>query len=195
MSARRKENMKRLKNNKGVTGIDIVVSITLIVITLGIVMAVYSSYSNQTKEVERTSTATNLAMKVIESIETKEISDIEIKTGTTDEIDISNGYGVDTIPNGYRITAKKINPSNTILQNIAFQVDVTVSYRVGNKDKKVALSTIKKYDEVGEAEEPDMDSMPEGCIPVKYDSAKGGYVKTNEKDFSYSYKTRRWKRF
>ena len=49
---RRKENMKRLKNNKGITGIDIVVSVTLIVITLGIVMAVYTSYANKTKEVK-----------------------------------------------------------------------------------------------------------------------------------------------
>ena len=47
-----------------------VLPVTLIVITLGIVMTVYSSYSNQTKEVERTSAATNLAMKVIESLET-----------------------------------------------------------------------------------------------------------------------------
>lgn len=181
----RKENMKNLKNNKGVTGIDIVVSVTLIVITLGIVMAVYTSYANKTKEVKRNSTATNLAMTVIEYIETiKDINHTDISNITKDGISITGGYGLTGgVSQGYTINARKVNSDSTILQNIAFQIDVTVSYKVGNEDKKVTLSTIKKYNEVGEAEAPDMTSSSiAGCVPVKYDSAKGGYVKTDEND-------------
>lgn len=175
--------MRKLKNNKGLTGIDIVVSISLIVIVLGIVIAVYSSYSNKSKEVKRTSIATNLAMTVIESIEAKNIN--EIGNAGTDVINISNGYGVDSVPTGYSITAKKVESTNPVLQNIAFQVDVTVSYKVKNEDKKITLSTVKKYDdyEVREAVPPKLESIPvKGWIAVKKDSAKGGYVKVDTND-------------
>ena len=88
--------MKKLKDNKGVTGVDIAVSITLIIITLGIVMAVYTSYANKTKEVNRNTTATNLAMRVIEHIETiKDINDFQISNITNEGIEITGGtYGL-----------------------------------------------------------------------------------------------------
>ena len=188
--------MKRFKNNKGVTGIDISVSISLIVIILGIVMAMYTSYANKTKEIKRNSTATNLAMKVIEKIEKIDINTIEnsleIKNNTDEEIKQKYGLNGENI-GAYIINIKKIPPSNTILQNIAFQVDVTVSYKVGNEDKKVTLSTIKKHNDIGEAQEPDIINIPGGCVPVKYDSAKNGYVKTNEKDSEwYSISSKRF---
>ena len=69
--------MKNLiKNNQGVTGIDIAVSVTLIIITLGIVMMVYSNYSNKVKEVNRNTTATNLAMKIVQNLDTMSVEDI-----------------------------------------------------------------------------------------------------------------------
>ena len=94
----RKGIMRKLKNNKGLTGIDIVVSISLIVIVLGIVIAVYSSYSNKSKEVKRTSIATNMAMKVIEEIEKKNIKDIPSTAVSIDSSNKSN-YGLDPADN------------------------------------------------------------------------------------------------
>lgn len=187
--------MKKLKNNKGITGIDIVVSITIIVIVLGISLTVYSSYSEKSKEVKRTSVATNLAMKVIEKIEEKPIDSIELKPDTTDEINISTGYDVDTVPSGYEIKAiKKEVESDPIINSLAFQVDVIVIYSVDGEPKSVTLSTIKKKNETKEAEEPNIKgneiTINEGTeeeakvevIPVKYDVAKNGYVKTNSRD-------------
>ena len=48
--------MKRLKNSNGVTGIDIAVSVSIIAITLGIVMAIYTSYSNNASSPSRAET-------------------------------------------------------------------------------------------------------------------------------------------
>lgn len=185
--------MKKLKNNKGITGIDIVVSITIIVIVLGISLTVYNSYSEKSKEVKRTSVATNLAMKVIEKIEEITIDEITVKSSPSNEIDIS-GYDLGTVPQGYEIKAiKKDIESNTLINSLAFKVDVIVTYSVGVETKSVTLSTIKKKNETKEAEEPNIKgneiTINEGTeeakvevIPVKYDASKNGYVETDSRD-------------
>lgn len=186
--------MKRFKNNKGVTGVDIAVSVSIIVITLGIVMAIYTSYSNKSKEIKRNSVATNLAMTVIENIEATDINDSAITEITPGGKTIDGGYGITDKPKGYTIIAKKIESSDALIKMVAFQIDVIVSYEIEDETKTVTLSTIKKYDNTGEAEKPNMaDTKIEGCIPVKYDSDKGGYVKTNVKDTGwYSISSRRF---
>lgn len=198
--------MKRFKNNKGVTGVDIAVSVSIIVITLGIVMAIYTSYSNKSKEIKRNSVATNLAMTVIEHIETTDINHSDIASITPTGKPIDNGYGITNKPNGYTITAKKIENENVAINKVAFQIDVIVSYTIQDEIKTVTLSTIKKYDNTKEAEPPKIadgkiivnkngGSVQEitGVIPVKYDSAKGGYVKTQITDSEwYSISSRKF---
>lgn len=189
--------MKKIKNNKGLTGIDIVVSITIIVIVLGVVTAIYGAYSKKAKEVKRTTTATNLAMTVIEKIEEKDISSITTKSGS-DEIDLTTGYDVDSVPNGYTITAIKKElstgaPDDDLMNSLAFQVEVTVTYNVQNKEKSITLSTIKKNSETEEAEKPNIkgdkiynngedNPKEKNIIPVKFDIGKDGYVRTNQYD-------------
>lgn len=188
--------MKRFKNNKGVTGVDIAISVTMIIITLGVAMAIYTAYSNKTKEVKRNTTATNLAMKVIEKVEKMGINDIlndsvtitkessseeKEKYGLIKEKNESEDNVYDDLT-GYTITISKKNGTG-ISANLAFEVDVTVKYKVKDKEKSVTLSTMKKYEEVEEAEKPNMeDETIDGCIPVKYVASKNGYVKTNYKD-------------
>ena len=188
--------MKKLKNNKGITGIDIVVSITIIAIILGITLTVYNSYSKKAREVKRTSVATNLAMKVIEYIEETDIEDNTIKAITDSGIDIESGYGIESCPSGYTIKAvRKTAGEDSLINSLAFQVNVTVEYKVGNETKSITLSTIKKKNEIEEAEEPNIKgnkiynntgelatSEDVTVTPVKYDVAKNGYVKTNSRD-------------
>lgn len=200
--------MKKIKNNKGVTGIDIVVSITIILIVLGIVIVAYSTYSNKVKEVKRTTTATNLAMQVIEYVEELDINNndiisIPIKDGEgVDEKPITSGYGIVSFPKGYNVfISKKNSESGNILNNIAFQVDVKVTFTVKNEPKEVTLSMIKKSNELGEIEKPKLDKISSDkykimtiedgvekyseVYPIKYDSEKGGYVKTKKSDLEW----------
>ena len=207
--------MKKLKNNKGLTGIDIVVSITIIVIVLGIVTVLYGTYSKKSKEVKRITTATNLAVKVIEYIEGADIntlSDIMPPLSPTPEnpngekaTEVNSGnygkYGLEaTIPNGYAIKIiTTIASDNELMNSLAFQVDVTVTYSVENKDKSITLSTIKKKSGIEEAEKPNIKGdiiynnnnltgndtvvlSGVSFIPVKYDDGKDGYVKANQYD-------------
>lgn len=69
--------MKKFKNNKGVTGIDIVMSILIILISVGIISMMYSKYLEKTKEVKRNTEATNLAREFIEYVETANYEDIK----------------------------------------------------------------------------------------------------------------------
>lgn len=189
--------MKKIKNNKGLTGIDVVVSITIIVIVLSIVTTVYVTYSRKAKEVKRTTTATNLAMTVIEYIEGSDINDPIITNMDTSETEInSNDYGITNIPNGYTVKIKKTTLSSAasgaeLINALAFQVDVTVTYKVENNNKSITLSAIKKKSGIEEAEEPNIKGneiynnntlLESDVIPVKYDNGADGYVKTNQYD-------------
>lgn len=59
----------KLNSEKGVTGVDIVVSVTMIVITIAVVMAIFVNISSTSREVNRTSGATRMATNVLENIE------------------------------------------------------------------------------------------------------------------------------
>ena len=59
----------KLNSEKGVTGVDIVVSVTMIVITIAVVMAIFVNISSSSREVNRTSGATRMATNILENIE------------------------------------------------------------------------------------------------------------------------------
>lgn len=46
------KNMKRLKENRGFTGVDISIAIIIVIITIGIVTAMSTRISNQVREME-----------------------------------------------------------------------------------------------------------------------------------------------
>jgi len=162
--------MKKLRNNKGVTGIDVALSITIIVIVLGVVLSVYSNYSNRTKQVNRNAKATNLAVKVIESIEADD--DFEFDTYEIKE----------EIPKGYTIDLLETSTGDSTLDVVASKIIVTVDYTVSDKTENVSLSTIK-YKWNKEAQEPNLnDTRIDGCVPIKYDAEKNAYVKTTFTD-------------
>ena len=60
--------MKKIKNHKGITGIDITASIVVIFIAIGIISTMYSKYINNSKKIKRNTEASNVAMKFIEYI-------------------------------------------------------------------------------------------------------------------------------
>ena len=106
--------MKKLRSNKGVTGIDVALSITIIVIVLGVVLSVYSNYSDRTKQVNRNAKATNLAVQVIEGIEAdddlaeaiieSEENKFEIVEENNEEyFKDKDTYGIEELPKGYKV--------------------------------------------------------------------------------------------
>jgi len=73
----RKETMKHkilnlltnLKNEKGATGADIVVALSIIVLTVSVISMVYINLTNGSKNVNRTAGATRIATNILENID------------------------------------------------------------------------------------------------------------------------------
>lgn len=60
---------KKLNSEKGITGVDIVVAITMIVLTISVVMAIFININDTARRVTRTSGATRIATNILEQIE------------------------------------------------------------------------------------------------------------------------------
>lgn len=184
----RKENMKKIKNNKGVTGVDVALSITIIVIVLGVVLSAYSNYSNRTKQVNRNARATNLVMKVIENIEANDELAKEIIKSEYDIIITQYNketYGIDNLPNGYNLEISKAETTgDTTLDVVATKIIVTASYKIENEEKNVSLDIIKLKDIWNkEAQEPPVnEEIKAQYTAIKYDVDKNGYVVTTFDD-------------
>ena len=68
--------IKYLRSNRGITGTDIVAAITLIILTMGVVTAIYINVTNKTKENIRYSNATRIATQIIENIQINTFADL-----------------------------------------------------------------------------------------------------------------------
>jgi len=59
----------KLKSEKGVTGIDIVVASTIILVSMGVIISIYTNINNANKSVTRKSGATRVATQIVEKID------------------------------------------------------------------------------------------------------------------------------
>ena len=58
----------KLKNNKGFTGVDVAVSLVILLIFISFVAALFYNVSNTSKRMERKTQATNIAIEFIEAM-------------------------------------------------------------------------------------------------------------------------------
>lgn len=64
-----KELLKKFKTEKGITGVDVAVAISIVVLTIGVVTAIYINTTNKSKESIRYSAATRIATQIVENIQ------------------------------------------------------------------------------------------------------------------------------
>ena len=69
----------RFKSNKGATGADVVVALSVIVIAMGVVSMIFVSLSNGSKRVNRTAGATRIATNIMENIERLDYTQFEYR--------------------------------------------------------------------------------------------------------------------
>ncbi|MBP3596631.1 MAG: hypothetical protein J6J60_04435 [Clostridia bacterium] len=70
-------NLSKLKDQKGITGVDIVIAISIISITTVAIMAIYLNIVIGSKKVTRTSAATRIATSILENIESMYYAEVE----------------------------------------------------------------------------------------------------------------------
>lgn len=138
----------KIKSEKGISNIDLTVSIILITLFVTIIATLMYSISVSSNSMERKTEATNYAINEIEKLKAQDFTSLQdTDEETNDFTNITDNEGK---PTGY---AKKITiidyanlPENqddeTILSGLVKKVTVEISYKEGDQIETVDLSTV-----------------------------------------------------
>lgn len=138
----------KVKENKGFTTADIVISIIVIMIFVGMITTLFYNFYLTTSAKNRNSIATNYIIDVIEEIKSMNYEDVQPDTNETHTINavIQNLEVTNNIPKQYKITAEvqKYNEleGNTNKKDLVKMLTVRVEYTVGKKTEKIEISTL-----------------------------------------------------
>lgn len=132
----KKNILKKIKKEKGITGIDATIAVVILMIFVPLVAGLFGNIANTSKKIERKVTATNIAIQALESIKKMEYDSIPTGDLTTKEIIWNAGYYTsDNIPQGYSV---KIN----VIKNLENKnIEVTVSYPENSATETLRLQT------------------------------------------------------
>lgn len=119
-----------LKQNKGITLADTIIAITIFMIFTALVITISYNIYLQSNFIKRNSTATNYIVDLFEYAQSLNFDDV---TG-----DNLNSYVNSKNYKGYTIT---INDTE-IKEGYIKQIEVTVTYKLGNKENSVSMSTL-----------------------------------------------------
>lgn len=145
-----------VKNEKGITNIDLTVSIILITIFIALIATIMYTINANFNSIERRTEATNYAINEIESLKAKNFEDLlDTPTdGTNDFVNIIVKEGEGNTANekatGFSKKITIIDYSNlpenqdddTILSGLVKKVTVEIAYKDKNRIETVELSTV-----------------------------------------------------
>lgn len=133
----------KLKNNRGVTGIDVAISIFILIIFVSIIVGLFSNLSYTSKQIERKTTATNLAIEIIEALKVTNFSDLvstEEDQMTISELNSFTSKNI-IVPNGYKT---KILIDNYNNEDVIKILKVEVTYESNKQEETVEIETLVK---------------------------------------------------
>lgn len=158
--------LKRLKKNKGFTGIDISISVIIILIFIPTIFGIVYNIQKTNESVQRKTNAVGIATNIIEIIKKESYDDIsEDESGKLNQ-DLLNKYAKSTSNsaitedegyNGFlyyscvgeknehyviQVGIKNYYPSETEKEDLIKQINVKVFYPYGSKLKNVEIGTV-----------------------------------------------------
>ena len=136
------------KSEKGFSGIDVIISIIIITIFITMIGNLIININLNSKDIERKTIATSYAIQEIEKIKSQgyiddyknkgiEKEDIIEEKDIKDSTGAFSGYHKKIIIKDYVLISK----DNTKEQNKVKEVTVEISYKLGNKEKNIRIST------------------------------------------------------
>ena len=157
-----------LKSRKGLSGADVAVAISVIVLTVGIVTAIYVNTINKSKDNLRYANAVRIATSIIENIQRFPYEYVIANVGS----DVTGGNKLynTKVPSGFRATVTLSSAQNP---DIARDVIVSITYKGGSSYKTITLSTIKERELMDMTNSPDI-SLIDGYKPI-YNSSDTKY--------------------
>lgn len=133
--------LKNIKNETGITGIDLVIAIIIMSIFIGIITTLMTNIYRQSLEVQASSYAMAYATVILEKVDEKSFEEVQ----NPNFIEELKESGEITMPDDYKITLDISNPDN-VTQDVASVIKkatVTVSYNVNNKEQSMSISKLK----------------------------------------------------
>ncbi len=146
----------KLKNNKGVTGVDVAVAVTIFIVFLSIITAMFSNIVTTSQEINRKAKATNLAIDVIEKIKRRSFDSVSTNMSAQElGVVVPDGYTIDISVEDY----KNENILKTVSVNVGFKnrktnenINLETLLRKGPVRKILIYSTAVKYEMQGTAQ-------------------------------------------
>ena len=154
-----------LRNNKGYTGSDIIISILIIMIFIPTIVALIYSIDTKNNEVERKNYAMTLSCNIIETLKSIDIDKLKSEENLDDinnkirnfkvsDSEITNEEGKitfsseDSDGNRYVVFIKiedykDYSGESNIEDNVVKKITVTTEYRINKDTKNVEISTLK----------------------------------------------------
>lgn len=136
-----------IKEEKGFTGIDIAISLIVITIFISMIANLIANINLTAQDTNRKTIATSYAVQEIEKIKAQGYLDSYDSKGIAKEEvlkeeDIYNGseftgYNKKIVIRDYVLVVNDITKKS----NIVKEITVNISYKVGNKEKNVKIST------------------------------------------------------
>ena len=144
------------KNEKGITNIDLTVSIILITVFIALIATIMYTINANFNSIERRTEATNYAINEIESLKAKNFEDLQDTPtdGTNDFVNIivkeEEGNTAIEKTTGFSKKIEIIDYSNlpenqgddTILSGLVKKVTVEIAYKDKDRIETVELSTV-----------------------------------------------------
>ncbi len=143
----------KIKNERGVTVVDIVLTVIVISLFIGVIAILSNDVQMDIEQINRHSEALYYAIDTIENLKVLEFSRLP-KAGT-DKIDgVDDGYIADENGNAtpfYRtITVQdytEIPGRANFKQDVIKKITVQIDYKYKNQDKTISLSLVKTNNE------------------------------------------------
>lgn len=141
--------MKKMRSQKGYTGIDIAISVIVIFIFVSLIAMLIYNFNSSADELKIKSDATYIAVNEIEKIKSKDFSEF-LGMDKTTTVDKEGNSLVNQPVEGnegfYRTITimdyKDVNGDSEILKDIVKKVTVKISYMYKGMERSVELSTI-----------------------------------------------------
>lgn len=129
----------KLKSNKGFTGVDVAIATLIFIIFVTFIGSLFYNISNTTKKMERKTTATNLAIEIIEALKVTQFDELNSSL-KLENVKNSSGESI-TVPTGYNVAISVEDYKNG---NIVKIISVVVSYKNKNDIEDVKIETLVK---------------------------------------------------
>lgn len=125
---------KRILDNKGITGIDLVTGLIVFGLFVGLVTSLMTSIYRQSIEIQKSANAMAYATIVLEKVDEKAFEEIDndfvTKLANSNEIVIDEGYTIDF-------------SANIFINDVLKKVTVKVVYDINGQERLLTIDKLK----------------------------------------------------